>query len=189
METIEIEYLHTLFLLLSPLAGEIIWMETGSASQKAVRLFFSPLAGEIIWMETLLRLYIWLTVVYSTPHSLGKLFEWKLKVAITVPSSTHIISPLAGEIIWMETNLVIPHPLHQGRFSPLAGEIIWMETKEELYTYLHNIGASPLAGEIIWMETSVRLQAVASTANSPLAGEIIWMETVYTCLWYLFLLL
>ena len=65
------------------------------------------------------------------------------------------MSPLAGDINWMETAIV-------GAAKEAAREI-----------------ASPLAGDINWMETSSILPAlVAYTLSSPLAGDINWMETV-----------
>ena len=61
----------------------------------------SPLAGDINWMET-----IFFPVVFldrKSPHSLGTLIEWKLDRSMLTEFLAIEESPLAGDINWMET--------------------------------------------------------------------------------------
>ena len=59
--------------------------------------------------------------------------------------------------------------------SPLAGDINWMETIAD-FGYV-SVLPSPLAGDINWMETAVISIYVVLIGQSPLAGDINWMET------------
>ncbi len=115
--------------IVSPLAGEINWMETFRFLITVESNIVSPLAGEINWMETsvhskivqldslaphsLGKLIEWkhaqhlhalLLAEFWPPHSLGKLIEWKLGDSVCCCLS-HLASPLAGEINWMETRI------------------------------------------------------------------------------------
>ena len=89
------------------------------------RASLSPLAGDINWMETGLGVS---TSYHGGPHSLGTLIEWKLISLISMFRQL-LLSPLAGDINWMETRRC--HPLRiplSCPESPLAGDINWMET-------------------------------------------------------------
>ncbi len=66
----------------------------------------SPLAGDINWMETFSQANP-TKVNLSCPHSLGTLIEWKLPYPVQSRSGYAFLrlSPLAGDINWMETKL------------------------------------------------------------------------------------
>ncbi len=83
----------------------------------------SPLAGDINWMETI---YLKLTILsVNGPHSLGILIEWKRYSGCVLKRNS--LSPLAGDINWMETlfSILLDGEI---KLSPLAGDINWMET-------------------------------------------------------------
>ena len=63
----------------------------------------SPLAGDINWMETLKAAPSFVSI--SSPHSLGTLIEWKRYLFRVDIMKVHEsdMSPLAGDINWMET--------------------------------------------------------------------------------------
>ncbi len=65
--------------------------------------------------------------------------------------------------------------------SPLAGDINWMETLPwfPIQNIRLDIALSPLAGDINWMETSWFKRGLSGFKHpqSPLAGDINWMET------------
>ena len=117
---------------LSPLAGDINWMETWT------KLFLfefchkfwkgSPLAGDINWMETFRNQTNRTTQERDSPHSLGTLIEWKPHKNNCRPISAPPSSPLAGDINWMETRETSPIQPDREEKSPLAGDINWMET-------------------------------------------------------------
>jgi hypothetical protein len=87
----------------------------------------SPLAGDINWMETLNRsASALLNRVMQRPHSLGTLIEWKHNARFLEQLNFHL-SPLAGDINWMETAQAT-YASFTSRGSPLAGDINWMET-------------------------------------------------------------
>ena len=62
---------------MSPLAGDINWMETHLSEQDSDFPMGSPLAGDINWMETASTFIFCLLLFVSCPHSLGTLIEWK----------------------------------------------------------------------------------------------------------------
>ncbi len=62
--------------LYSPLAGETNWMESLPLRRAQFSIsLISPLAGETNWMESLKAFLKAFDI--KTPHSLGKLIEWK----------------------------------------------------------------------------------------------------------------
>ena len=109
----------------SPLAGETNWMETPNYITSFCNTSRSPLAGETNWMETCQNVYKETEFGIGSPHSLGKLIEWKRTVENKV--FARFGSPLAGETNWMETSGWVYH-LYLYLSSPLAGETNWMET-------------------------------------------------------------
>ncbi len=63
----------------------------------------------------------------ASPHSLGILIEWKQNYYYLIQNN-RVLSPLAGDINWMETVNTRNPGLNLYLKSPLAGDINWMET-------------------------------------------------------------
>ncbi len=108
----------------------------------------SPLAGDINWMETRSH-NLWTSLLHS-PHSLGILIEWKQAICNSLCSEEKSPHSLGILIEWKP----FPHTrLLTDKTSPLAGDINWMETLVIGIDITSSSLKSPLAGDINWMET------------------------------------
>ena len=132
-------------------------METSIVPPKLILASkLSPLVGDINWMETGIPPYVhsWSSL---NPHSLGILIEWKQRTKLICVYFTLAKSPLVGDINWMETSpqSIFGRDFDTLRYPHSLGILI--EWKHWFAQRLLQIILSPLVGDINWMETLVRV--------------------------------
>jgi len=126
----------------------IEWKRLPSTIRSGISIL-SSLAEETNWMETGSRNSH--GILQMSPHSLRKLIEWKLQSRYSF-LYTQIYSSLAEETNWMETIRRIWLWTAIRGCSSLAEETNWMETELQS-TKDSQLVNSSLAEETNWMET------------------------------------
>ena len=136
--------------------GKLIeWKLCGVCWSKVGITCVSPLVGETNWMETGLSVERLDFVFPPSPHSLGKLIEWKQQIRAFYQFHTKLSPHSLGKLIeWKLENPQVFRVTNNAR-SPLVGETNWMETCPAQVSSFR-IDKSPLVGETNWMETAAK---------------------------------